>query len=312
MIYINDSNIQIKKNSIVCLGNFDGLHLGHQKLIKTTIDLSLKHNLKSIVFSFYPHPKIVTAGDEFKTIFTSSEKVFLMSELGVDYFIQYPFSKEFSSTGPYDFIKDYLVKLLNCKIIVVGKDYFFGKNREGDIVLLNEICNSLNIKLVSVPLVLENNAKVSSGTIRDFIMQKELENVIKSTGKPYFIMSQIITGRKLGRTIGFPTINMIVSKNKLLPPNGVYCTRTFINNNFYNSVTNIGVNPTLSNTKKTVETFIFSFNKSVYGEIALVYFYQWIRAEMKFNSIDELKEQISRDVIISKKIHDTISKTSNK
>ena len=288
-----------KQETVVTIGNFDGLHIGHKKLITTTKKYALDNNLKSVVITFNPHPlEVIKNAKPFYYIFSEKEKTLEIEKENIDFFIKYPFNKDFASITPDEFI-DILINKLNCKILVVGEDYCFGKNRTGNIDTLQNIGREKNIKVIKIPNIIINGERASSTLIRDAINNRNIKKANLILNKPYYILGKVVEGNKLGRTIGFPTANIIPPKNKLLPPDGVYITKTKFNNNIYDSITNIGTNPTVNNLHRTIETFIFDFNENLYNKIIQVYFYDYIRGVKKFNNIQELKTQISKDINIA-------------
>ena len=294
MIVLNDKNIGENKFTAITLGNFDGIHLGHQKLISAVKDYAEKYSLKSIVFSFYPHPKSFFNSEKFYTIFSPYEKEKLIGELGIDELIEYPFTYDFANVEPEDFA-DFIFDKMKCKVLVIGDDYCFGKNRRGNFSLLKETGSKKGAEVVEIYSVNDSGIRVSSTRIRECIMEKKFEETARLLGKHYFVLGEVIDGKKIGRKINFPTANIIPYKNKLLPPDGVYLTKTIYDNNIYKSITNIGKNPTVEGKERTVETHIFNFNEELYGKEIKVCFYGFIRNECKFTSIDDLKKQISED-----------------
>lgn len=302
---------EIKLNdTVVALGNFDGFHFGHQKLISNIKKYSQKLSMASVIFSFYPHPKSLIQNKTIFTILSTSEKLEIVENLGVDYYIEYPFDIELSKTTPENFIKDIIVAKLGCKVLVVGEGYRFGSNKSGTIEILRQLCKHYNIELVEVLhenlQIDEKQLKVSSSIIRKYILENKFQEAEKLLTRPYYIKGIVEQGKKIGRTIGFPTVNIIPLPNKLLPNNGIYITRCLYKGIFRNSVTNIGNNPTVNGTTKTVETFIFDFDENIYGETISVYFYKWLRNEIKFNSVDELKVQIKIDSDCSREYFESL------
>ncbi len=288
-----------KQETVVTIGNFDGLHIGHKKLITTTKKYALNNNLKSVVITFNPHPlEVIKNTKPFYYIFSEEEKTLEIEKENIDFFIKYPFNKDFASITPNEFI-DILINKLNCKILVVGEDYCFGKNRTGNIETLQNIGREKNIKVIKIPNIIINGERASSTLIREAINNRNIKKANLILNKPYYILGKVVEGNKLGRTIGFPTANIIPPKNKLLPPDGVYITKTQVGKNIYDSITNIGTNPTVNNLHRTIETFIFDFNENLYNKIIQVYFYDYIRGVKKFNNIQELKAQISKDINIA-------------
>ena len=293
MIIYNTADFKIEEPTAVTLGNFDGIHLGHQKLIET-----IKNNdkgLKTVVFSFYPHP-VAFFGQKgrFKTMLDQREKGFVLGHMDIDYLIQHPFTSEFSALSPEEFV-DYIVKKVNCKMLVVGENYNFGKGRAGNYETLKQLGAKRGIEVIAIPSVSYGNMRVSSTRIRGLIDCGRLNEVIPMLKKPYFIISRVVEGEKRGRKMNFPTINLLPSDEKLLPADGVYVSLVNVRGTVYRGITNVGNNPTFDSDKRTVETNIINFDADIYGEDVLVGFYDWIRTEQKFSSMDELKEQLARD-----------------
>ena len=304
MIHINDLQIEQSENTAISIGNFDGMHTGHINLIKELRDRATKENLKSVIFSFYPHPKFIVTGKDIDLILTREEKISVIENMGIDLYVEYPFDKDFAETTPKYFIEEILAKKMKCKVLIIGEGYRFGKGQQGDINFIKEISKRLDIKVVVVPHEIYKSEKLSSTNIRNLILKGDMQEVAKILHTPYFIKSSVIEGNKLGRTIGFPTANISIDSIKILPPNGVYITKTKIckTKKEYKSITNIGFKPTVQGNEKTVETFLLNFENDIYSDDIIVYFYERIRDEKKFNSLDELKEQIAKDVVQAKKI----------
>ncbi len=295
-----DSEIENNIKTVVTIGNFDGVHLGHQKLINRTIQLAKANDYKSVVLSFYPHPKKVLNKDfEFKTVCTQSEKFDLLLKMGVDYFRRKPIDLKFLGYTPKQFIENVLVKELNAKIVVVGSDFHFSSARGANSEMLKELCSEYGIETEIIDLKLVGNnldEKISSSTIRQSIVEGDFTQVLKLMGRNYSITGKVIQGKKLGRTIGVPTANLLPENEKLLPKNGVYFSKTSIKGEKYNSITNIGKNPTVSNNSVIVETFILNFNNEIYDEFIDVEILEFLRDERKFSSIEELKNNLHNDI----------------
>ena len=308
MEHITNTNIKQNVPTAVTLGNFDGVHMGHRSLINLMKEKAEEQNLKSIVFSFYPHPMFLfgTNSDSRALIMGYEEKKMMIEKMGVDAFIEYPFTKEFASLSPEEFAR-LIFEQLNCKVLVVGFNYHFGKMAKGNGDLLKEIGKEYGVEVICVPSVNFLDERVSSTRVRKALANAEIDIAGKLLTVPYFVHGEVIHGKKLGRGIGFPTMNVDADKTKLFPPNGVYATRTVIDGKFYNSVTNIGIQPTVNGTDKVVETNVFDFNEDVYGKKVTVYFFDFIRAEQKFSGIEELKNQLAKDVETSKKYFESES-----
>lgn len=296
MKYISDTTDFKLNNSVVSLGKFDGLHKGHQLLINKIIDYK-KEGYTSVVFSFLYHPYNLFNAKEINLIYTEEEKRIKLAESGLDVLVSYPFTEETAAIEPEEFIKKILIDTLDAKIVVVGSDFRFGYKRKGDVNLLDSLSLKYGYKLVVFEKLKMNHDTVGSSLIRSEIEKGNLDYVTKLLGKPYSIIGEVLHGRKIGRTLGMPTTNLIPPNNKLLPPNGVYASKTIIDQVEYNSVTNIGCNPTVgSGNQKTIETYIFDFEGDLYGKIIEVALYSFQRGEAKFKSLQELKDQMMEDV----------------
>ncbi len=302
MKHIFDNNLNLIHNdTALTIGNFDGLHTGHRKLISVVKECSQKYKLDSAVLSFTPHPmSTLTDDSHFQTITSPEEKSFLLQDIGIDFYIEYPFDKDFSMIGPECFVEEILFKQLRCKVIVVGKGYRFGKNRKGSYEMLCELGKKNGVSVIGCDHVEENGKKVSSSKIRKLISQKEFGQIEKYLTRPYFIMGKVLHGKKLGRTIGFPTVNLTPYKNKVLPPCGIYFTKTKFDGTEYYSVTNIGDNPTVNGETTVIETYIFGFDGDLYGKTVWIDFYKFLRDEIKFQSVEQLKERITMDITLAK------------
>ena len=294
MEHITDTRIEQDRPTAVTLGNFDGLHLGHRSLINLTKQFAQEQGLKSVVFSFSPHPMLVfNRKEDFALIVDPAEKKFQMEQMGIDTYIEYPFDAEFAAMSPEDFAIKLIFEKLQCRVLVVGENYHFGKGAAGDYELLQRLGAERGVMVIEVPFVLYGEERVSSSRIRRCLLEKDLEDANRMLTVPYFIMGTVAEGKKLGRTIGFPTVNIIAHPLKLFPPNGVYATKTLYKGQYYYGVTNIGKNPTVNGTKKIVETYLFDFDKMIYGETLQTYFYKFLRSEQKFPSVEELQRQIA-------------------
>lgn len=290
-------------NTIVTLGKFDGNHIGHQLLFDTVIKLK-KPGLHTAIFTFNLPPAMVLGkDDEVKSLITHDERYYHKYSDEIDYIIEFPFNKQTMSMAPEQFVKDILVDRLDVKIIVVGEDFCFGKDRAGNVGTLKELGQKYGFEVIALKKVVftpsgyKEPQEVSSTLIKDEILKGNIEDANEMLGEPFTIVQEILHGKQVGREIGFPTINFDAPDNKILPPNGVYATKTIIDGKKYFSITNVGNRPTFDDgLARTVETNIFDFDSDVYGKIAEVEFYKFIRPERKFNSPEELMEEIKRNV----------------
>ena len=293
------------RNLCLCIGNFDGIHLGHQHVIKKIIKNSQSDNLKSAIMTFVPHPKIYfkKTNGNFNIITNSDKKNFLKS-LGVKNYIEYKFNKTLSNLDAVDFIEKILVKQLSVKKIVVGKDFRFGKDRKGDTSLLKTLSSKHKYKLSIIGHVKnkKTNLKFSSSTIRKNINEGSFEKVSQALGRNWFMQGKIVKGSQKARLINFPTANMKPG-NHILPKKGVYCVNVTFNGNLYKGIANFGERPTVKGVNLLLETYIFEFNRDIYGKELTVEFLTFIRSEKKFKDFKSLTTQIKKDVITAKKYH---------
>ena len=288
----------IDKGACVGLGNFDGLHIGHMTLINTLINEGKINKLSSIVYTFANHPENLIRKELVTPLITPiSKKVELLELTGLDYLFLDDFDDEFSRMMPYDFVKRILVDKLNIKVAVVGFDYRFGYKAGGSIDYLIQTGCEFGFKVIVIPPVRLDNETVSSTLIRNCITNGDMEKAFRLLSRHYSISGRVNNGKKLGSRLGFPTANIYPDKSLLLPKKGVYYTKTQIDKEIYNSITNVGTNPTFSNNNDVViETNIFDFNKHIYNENIEVSFISRIRDEIKFDSKEQLMEQVTKDM----------------
>ena len=284
-------------NTVVTLGKFDGLHRGHQLLIKYIMEQK-KVGFTAVMFSFMYHPGNLFSDKEINLIYTEEEKRYLLEQSDLDVLISYPFTEKTASMEPEAFIKEVLVEKLDVKKVVVGSDFCFGHNRKGNVDLLRIMSEVYDYELIVFDKLKINEQIIGSSYIRSLIAEGNIDEANDLLGMPFTIMGEVQHGRKIGRTLGFPTTNLIPPEQKSLPPNGVYVSKTKINGILYPGITNIGYNPTVGTTpERRVETFLFDFDADLYGYQIEVALYTQVREEVQFNSVKELKEQISRDII---------------
>lgn len=301
MEYIAGNTDFIYKNTVVTLGKFDGLHLGHQELIDQVISYK-KQGLTAVMFSFLMHPGNLFSDKEFELIYTEEEKVAKLNHSGIDVLISYPFTEETRLMEPEDFIREILVKKLDVKVIVVGKDFRFGYRAAGDVTFLKQKAADYGYQVIDCEKRTWKNEVISSSAIRKALKQGDIESANAMLGKPYFIRGEVLHGRRIGRTIGMPTTNLIPSTTKLLPPCGVYVSKTLIDGKYHGSVTNIGYKPTVGEEEFIgVETFIFDYDGDLYGEMIEVELHYYMRTELKFDSLEELIIKMREDIIFAKK-----------
>ncbi len=276
------------KHTAVALGKFQGLHKGHMLLIDEVLRLSYEEDLKSVVFTIdMKQDQLINMLDE---------RNYILDNLGIDYNVNCEFSKEFAAMSPKDFVKNILVDKLGATYVVVGTDFRFGNKRMGDVNLLKQYGEEYDFKVIPIEKLAIEGEIVSSTYIRELISVGNMKEVSKFMGRDYFIKGRVIKGRQLGRTIGFPTANIIPDKEKILPPFGAYSTVVEINGNLYKAITNVGNNPTIDEGNSlTVEANILDFSEDIYDQNITIYFKDFIRGERKFAGIDELTGQLEKD-----------------
>ena len=299
------------KNAIITIGKFDGNHIGHQLLFDTIRQLKQEGDC-TVVFTFSIPPAALVGSDpasadaanSVRTIQTHEERYGSADFAGIDYVIEFPFNKHTMAMEPEDFVRKILVEKLGAKSIVVGEDFCFGKDRKGNVALLRELGAQYGFSVHALKKVsfqpddFDAAVEVSSTLIKEEILRGNMEDVCRMLGKPFSMTAEILHGKHVGNTIGFPTINFAAPADKILPPNGVYATRTSIEGKTFDSITNVGSRPTFDDGEyRTVETNIFDFDEDVYGKVARVDFYRFIRPERKFDSVEELMEEIRRNVV---------------
>jgi riboflavin kinase / FMN adenylyltransferase len=301
MEYIAGSTDFKFKNTAVTLGKFDGLHLGHKQLIHMAASYK-EQGLKAVMFSFLLHPENLFSDKEFELIYTEEEKLHHLNQIGIDALVSYPFTEETRSMAPEDFIQEILIEKLDAKVIIVGNDFRFGFQRRGDVALLKQYEDTYGYKVIACEKKKWKGDIISSSSIRGALKAGNLEAANAMLGQPYSIRGEVEHGRKLGRTIGIPTVNLIPSSSKLLPPCGVYATKTLIKGVPHLGVTNIGYKPTVGEEEFIgVETYIFDFDGDLYGEQLEVEFYEYIRPELKFGSLEELITKMQEDIVLTQR-----------
>lgn len=287
-------------NPVLTIGTFDGVHLGHQKIIDRLNDEAAKIGGESVLFTFYPHPRMVLYPENhgLKLIQTQAEKIDKLRRFGLKNVIVHPFTKEFSRLTALEFVRDYLVNKLHVKKLVIGYDHQFGKNREGSIEFLRDVCDTYGFEVIEISPQEVNDVNVSSTKVRNAIMEGELELVRHYLGEPFELSGRVVEGRALGRQIGFPTANIDVESDvKLLPKTGVYAVNVLLGDGIVcEGMMNIGTNPTIGHQGDTsIEVHLFDFNQNIYGQFVTVQLLSRFRDEQKFDSIYDLKEQLNKD-----------------
>ncbi len=297
MIRENLKDYNSTKSSVITIGTFDGVHIGHKKIISQLTSISSKNNLISILLSFFPHPKMVLQNDkELKLINTIQEKEGLLNSLNLDYLIIKEFTKEFSRLSALEFVRDILVNKLNAKHIIIGYDHHFGRNRTANIEQLKEFGELYDFKVTEILAQDIDDIAISSTKIRKALINGEITLANKFLGYNFFFSGNVVHGNNIGKTISFPTANIkIDAPYKLVPKNGVYIVKTTIDNQITFGMMNIGYNPTFNGKQKSIEIHFINFNKNIYDKTLTIEMILRIRNEIKFNTVDDLKKQLEQD-----------------
>ena len=296
MIYTTQvPHLEKEVRSSVTLGKFDGLHRGHQKLINLIRREQGEKN-RSVIFTFDVSPRSYILHSPPKYLLTYEERRELAENLGVDILAECPFTEALMHMEPEDFVKEYLAERLHARYLAVGPDFRFGYQRRGTPELLKELGRTYGFRTEIVEKEKYKGRDISSTFVREELEKGHIEEVNQLLGYTYFTKGEIVHGRQLGRTIGIPTANLIPPVIKKLPPNGVYITESLIQGKTYQGITNIGYKPTVKENFLGVETYLFSCNADLYGQEAEVRFYRYLRPEIKFSSLEELKCQMLKDI----------------
>ncbi|MEQ9466327.1 MAG: bifunctional riboflavin kinase/FAD synthetase [Ekhidna sp.] len=284
--------------SVVTIGTFDGVHVGHQAILKRLVAEAKKHDGKSVLITFWPHPRFILNKDaeKLKLLTTFDEKVKLVSHLGVDYILKIPFTPEFSNLSADQFVHQILVEKVGTKQLFIGYDHHFGNNREGNIDFLNEHAETYGFEVNEISRQEIDHIGISSTKIRSTLESGEIHLANSLLGRNYCITGKVIDGNKKGRTIGFPTANIEIPESyKLLPADGAYAVKARVKDEWYNGMLNIGFKPTVDGTKRTIEAHLFNFDSDIYGAEIIVEFVRSLRKEMKFANVSELSGQLVKD-----------------
>lgn len=289
-VYKSSKNLKIE-DSAVALGDFDAIHKGHIEIINSAGEYARENGLLWAVYMFSRRPNKMG-----KSINTLEKRLEILEKLGVDAVITEEFTEEYKNTDCGEFVSEYVIKRLNAKAVFVGYNYHFGKGAKGDAKTLKELCETYKTKVFVNDCIQIENVALSSSEIRKLIENGETERAKLFMGRYFSVSGKVVQGKKLGRTIGFPTANVEYPKDTVIPQNGVYISRTTVGDNRYYSITNVGEKPTVSDENKNIETTIGEFSQDIYGEIIEVEFVKKIRDIEKFDSLSELKKQLETDM----------------
>jgi riboflavin kinase/FMN adenylyltransferase len=298
-VYRNLNDFKSLKNAVVTSGTFDGVHLGHRKIIHMLKKTAVEQGGETVVITFWPHPRLVVSPvnhQNFRLLTTLDEKIELLEKLEIDHLLVLPFTRELSELSSEKYVEDILISAIGTKTLVLGYDHRFGKNREGGFDYLKTNSERFGLNLVEIPRQEIDQMTISSTKIREALKSGDVQTSHELLGRNYCFEGLVKKGRQLGRSIGFPTANVDVSKKyKLIPASGVYAVNVKLRGNWLQGVMNIGVRPTVEGTGITQEVHIFDFKDDIYGETLRVELLEFIREEQKFNSLDELVAEITKD-----------------
>ncbi len=284
--------------AVVTSGTFDGVHLGHQKILSRLKEIAIKNSGETVVITFWPHPRLVLKPDDqsLKLLNTFEEKATLLKEQGIQHLLRIPFTKEFSQLTSLDFIKNILVDRIGTKKLVIGYDHRFGKNREGSFEELKANGPTYGFDVEEIPRQDIDHIAVSSSKIRSALGAGDAVTAKHLLGQPYSLTGRVVKGNRLGRVLGFPTANIDVDSHyKLIPAAGIYAVTVRHAMSPYNGMLYIGTRPTVEGAGPSIEVNIFDFNKDIYGEEITVYFQELLRSDSKFKDLEELKNQLYKD-----------------
>ncbi|MCK7589282.1 bifunctional riboflavin kinase/FAD synthetase [Subsaxibacter sp. CAU 1640] len=286
-----------KSNSVVTIGTFDGVHIGHQKIIKRLTNSGKEKKLKSVVLTFFPHPRMVLQKhSDIKLLNTINERESILKDLGLDEMIVKPFTKDFANLSAHEFVKTILVEELQAKHVIIGYDHQFGKNRSADINDLKGFGKEFGFTVEEISAQDVEDVAVSSTKIRTALNQGDITVANAYLGYNYFINGIVVKGKGLGKKIGFPTANIeVIEDYKLIPKDGVYAIKSNLNDEPLLGMMNIGNNPTVGGSNKTIEVNFFDFDEDIYGKSLKIEFISRLRDEQKFESVELLQDQLKKD-----------------
>lgn len=291
------SQFNTSANTAITIGTFDGVHIGHKRILQRLINNAKKNGTKSTVLTFFPHPRMVLQKDSnIKLLNTLKEKQRILEAMGLDFLVVHPFSKEFSRLTAIAFVRDVLVNQMKIKSVVIGYDHRFGRNRNANIQDLIAFGNTYDFSVEEIPVQEIDDVSVSSTKIRNALLNGAIQTANSYLGYNYLLTGKVIKGKGLGKDMGFPTANILVEDQyKLIPQNGVYIVNCGVGTNMHQGMMNIGYNPTVNGTKKSIEVHLFGVDMDLYHKEVQIHFLKKIRDEKKFDSITSLKEQLKSD-----------------
>lgn len=319
-VYRNINNLPRFKNAVVTIGTFDGVHTGHQEIIEHLKEEAKSVNGETVLITFHPHPRKVVSSKNIFILNTLSEKIELLESKGIDHLVVVPFDENFAHQTADEYVKNFLFEKFYPHTVIIGYDHRFGRNRQGDYHLLENYGKQLGFIVKEIPEHLVHREIVSSTKIREALLTNDIATANEYLGYDYFFEGTVVHGNKLGKVLGYPTANLAIEdKEKLIPGNGIYAVavqfpvtgyrlpgntghRHRATGNIYKGMMSIGVRPTIGVSERTIEVNIFDFDEDIYGKTLRVYVKKYLRPEVKFNNLEELKEQLAKDKIDSLKV----------
>jgi len=297
-IYNHFSEFKKLNNAVATIGTFDGVHYGHQKIIKRLCELAKATGGESVILTFFPHPRLIIdpENQDLKMINTINEKAKMLEGLGVDHLIITPFTRDFSNLTPAEYIQNILVDTIGIKHLIVGYDHRFGKDRKGGLQDLEAFSKNFNYKIEQIPEQDINDVAVSSTKIRTALLDGDVALAANYLGYNFSLYGKVIKGDKIGRTIGFPTANLFVEETyKLIPSDGIYAVTVEMNDQLFKGMAYIGQRPTINGMTRNIEVNIFDFNQEIYGQDIKMTFLEFLRHDVKFTGLEALKIQLQKD-----------------
>lgn len=310
-VYYSLEDVPAINNPVLTLGTYDGVHKGHQAIISFMKESALAINGESVLFTFHPHPRIVLHPEDhnLELIQDLDQRIERLREAGIDHLILYPFTHDFSRLTATEFVRNILVNKLNIRKLVIGYNHHFGRNREGNLKLLKDLAPLYNFDVSDIPAFQFDGTSISSTKIREALKAGDIQKANTFLGSTYKFKGKVVEGKKLGHTIGFPTANIEpIESTQIIPKNGVYAVQIKLNSDLHNGMMNIGVKPTVSEDGEvSIEVHLFDFDTEIYGSILEVNVLDYVREELAFGSLAELKQQLKEDEATCKNILPSLS-----
>lgn len=297
-IYHHIDEFRPVNNAVVTIGTFDGVHLGHRKIIESIVNLARETGGETVILTFFPHPRMILHPEDesLKMINTMQEKALLLEQLGVDHLIITPFSRDFSNQLPEDYIRDVLVKKIGTKKIVIGYDHRFGKDRSGSLSDLLCLSPEYGFDVIEISEEDIDEIAVSSTRVRNALLENDIKQANALLGYPYFLTGKVIRGDQIGRKIGYPTANILIEEHyKLIPADGIFAVTVEVKGQTHKGMAYIGSRPTVNGVTRNIEVNIFDFSREIYGQLIRLNFLHYVRGDVKFSSLEELQAQLAKD-----------------